>query len=84
MTFLYRIDNSKELRSSPINSFEDFVGFLWENKVGKDKDDQRILAFWKEDYDSYRTKPFEVERYYNRTRARKKSTLVLCAVEDFF
>ncbi|GAB1431621.1 hypothetical protein MASR2M29_02460 [Spirochaetota bacterium] len=69
MTIRYRVDKDATVLTVTVNSFQQFVDFLWEMKVGKEKNDPRILRFWSETYQDFLNKPVNTEVKFARYHA---------------
>jgi len=82
MTIRYRVDKDATVLTVTVNSFQQFVDFLWEMKVGKEKNDPRILRFWSETYQDFLNKPVNTEVKFARYHATGISHLTIVSVEN--
>jgi len=82
MTIRYRVDKDATVLTVAVNSFQQFVDFLWEMKVGKEKSDPKILRFWSETYQEFLNKPFSTEVKFTRYRTKETSHLTIVGVDN--
>jgi len=81
MTIRYRVDKDATVLTVAVNSFQQFVDFLWEMKVGKEKCDPQTLRFWSEAYQDFLKNPFSTEVKFARYRVIGTSHLTIVNVD---
>lgn len=84
MTITFKVGKESEPSSISIDSFYAFCDFLFSHKVGKVRNDPRIIGFWKEAYEELLSKPLKMAMMFSRYRGAGISHLMIVEVDKMY